>query len=78
MNNDLKEYYRDGMYMLFDKYLHDLESENKKSSIYSIFLNEQKSNYIHNNSMKRIVIDYIAGMTDDFFINEVKSYQKRL
>lgn len=78
MNNDLKKYYRDGIYMLFDKYLHDLESENKKSSIYSIFLNEQKSNYIHNNSMKRIVIDYIAGMTDDFFINEVKSYQKRL
>lgn len=78
MSDDLKEYYRDGMYMLFDKYLRDLESENKKSSIYSIFLNEQKSNYIHNNSMKRIVIDYIAGMTDDFFINEVKSYQKCL
>ena len=78
MNDDLKKYYRDGMYMLFDKYLHDLESDNIESSIYSIFLNEQKSNYIHNNSMKRIVIDYIAGMTDDFFINEVKSYQKRL
>lgn len=78
MNNDLKKYYRDGMYMLFDKYLHDLESENKKSSIYSIFLDVQKSSYIHNNSMKRIVIDYIAGMTDDFFINEVKTYQKCL
>ena len=76
MSDDLKKYYRDGMYMLFDKYLHDLESENKKSSIYSIFLDVQKSSYIHNNSMKRIVIDYIAGMTDDFFINEVKTYQK--
>lgn len=78
MNDDLKKYYRDGMYMLFDKYLHDLESDNIESSIYSIFLDVQKSSYIHNNSMKRIVIDYIAGMTDDFFINEVKSYQKRL
>ena len=61
------------MTYLFDKYLYDLESDNKKSSIYSIFLNEQKSGYIENNSIKRIVIDYIAGMTDDFFINEVKS-----
>ena len=78
MRDDLKEYYRDGMHMLFDKYLHDLESDNIESSIYSIFLDVQKSSYIHNNSMKRIVIDYIAGMTDDFFINEVKSYQKRL
>ena len=78
MTDDLKEYYRDGMHMLFDKYLYDLESDNKKSSIYSIFLNEQKSGYIENNSIKRIVIDYIAGMTDDFFINEVKSYQKCL
>ena len=64
--------------MLFDKYLHDLEIGNEESSIYSIFLNEQKSGYIENNSIKRIVIDYIAGMTDDFFINEVKTYQKRL
>lgn len=78
MTDDLKDYYRDGMHMLFDKYLYDLESDNKKSSIYSIFLNEQKSGYIENNSIKRIVIDYIAGMTDDFFINEVKSYQKCL
>ena len=78
MRDDLKEYYRDGMHMLFDKYLHDLEIGNDESSIYSIFLNEQKSGYIENNSIKRIVIDYIAGMTDDFFINEVKTYQKRL
>ena len=78
MTDDLKEYYRDGMHMLFDKYLHDLEIGNEESSIYSIFLNEQKSGYIENNSIKRIVIDYIAGMTDDFFINEVKTYQKRL
>ena len=78
MRDDLKEYYRDGMHMLFDKYLHDLEIGNEESSIYSIFLNEQKSGYIENNSIKRIVIDYIAGMTDDFFINEVKSYQKCL
>ena len=78
MRDDLKEYYRDGMHMLFDKYLHDLEIGNDESSIYSIFLNEQKSGYIENNSIKRIVIDYIAGMTDDFFINEVETYQKSL
>ena len=37
-----------------------------------MFLNNKSDNYINNNSNKRIVIDFIAGMTDDFFLNEVK------
>ena len=28
--------------------------------------------YINDTSIERIVIDYIAGMTDDFFISEYK------
>ena len=66
------EYYRNGMNMIFNNYLKDLETENKDSLIFRMFLNNKSDNYINNNSNKRIVIDFIAGMTDDFFLNEVK------
>ena len=32
--------------------------------------------YINNNSNERIVIDYIAGMTDDYFIKVYKQLKK--
>ena len=66
------EYYRNGMNMIFNNYLKDLDSNNKNSLIYTMFLNNKNDNYKNNNSNKRIVIDFIAGMTDDFFLNEVK------
>ena len=66
------EYYRNGMNMIFNNYLKDLETKNKDSLIFRMFLNNKSDNYINNNSNKRIVIDFIAGMTDDFFLNEVK------
>lgn len=68
-----KEYYKDGMNKLFSKYLNDLETNNKDSIIYKLFLNNQIEEYKNSNSNKRIVIDFLAGMTDDMFITEVKS-----
>lgn len=59
---------------LFELYLKDLETENKESSIYKWFLNSMNEEYLDNNSKPRIVLDYIAGMTDDFFNNEFKRY----
>lgn len=54
---------------LFDKYLMDLETENKKSSIYLNYINYMNDEY-KKNTNARIVIDYIAGMTDDYFVKE--------
>ena len=67
------EYYRNGMNMIFNNYLKDLDSNNKDSLIFRMFLDNKSNNYINKNSNKRIVIDFIAGMTDDFFLNEVKN-----
>jgi dGTP triphosphohydrolase len=33
------------------------------------------NDYKNNTSNERIVIDYIAGMTDDYFMKEYKKYQ---
>ena len=55
---------------LFDYYLDCLNSNDKKSSIYQVFLKDMNSKYKESTSNERIVIDYIAGMTDEYFINE--------
>lgn len=55
---------------LFDTYLNDLKINNRESSIYKVFLNNMCDEYKENNSCVRIAIDYIAGMTDDYFKRE--------
>lgn len=57
---------------LFEKYLEDLENENRNSEIYKAFLNYMDKKYLENSNC-RIVIDFIAGMTDDYFTLQ---YQK--
>ena len=42
---------------------------------YEIFLNKQSRDYIENTSNERIVIDFISGMTDEFFLNQVTFYK---
>lgn len=67
------KYYKDAFNKLFSKYLHDLEYTKKDSAIYTLFLDNMADEYIKNTDHKRVVIDFIAGMTDDYFIH---SYEK--
>ena len=55
---------------LFDYYLYCLDKKRLSSSIYKVFLNDMNDEYKNNTSNARIVIDFIAGMTDEFFIHE--------
>ncbi|WP_317137826.1 deoxyguanosinetriphosphate triphosphohydrolase family protein [Methanochimaera problematica] len=57
---------------LFSEYLKDLEYENKKSKIYTDFLNNHwntgiNSGYAESSEPPEIVRDFIAGMTDNYF-----------
>ena len=70
------DYYRIGMRRIYDIYLEDVESDNKNSLIYNIFLSKQNDKYINNTNNKRKVIDFIAGMTDDLFLHEIEKYCK--
>lgn len=60
------DYYEKGMNLLFDKYLNDINNKNVDSDIYTVFLNDKSIRYINNTSPKRMVIDYLAGMTDTY------------
>lgn len=64
--NKIKEMFND----IYKSYFTDLETNNINSSICKVFLNEMNEEYKNNTSNERIVIDYISGMTDDFFVNE--------
>ncbi len=58
---------------LFDYYLNSLKNKNLNSSIFKIYLKNMNKKYIQDTKLERIVIDYIAGMTDDYFVSEFKS-----
>ncbi len=73
LNEEEISYYREGMNKIYNKYLNDINNNNKESIIYKIFLNNQNEEYIKNTNSKRKVIDFIAGMTDELFITEIKT-----
>lgn len=53
---------------LFETSLEDLSNKNRSSRIYSNFLEDMSESYIESNSHPEIVRDFIAGMTDRYFI----------
>lgn len=59
---------------LFSKYLNDIKRKNYKSSIFQVFLNQMDNKYLEN-SDERKVIDFIAGMTDEYFQLEYESIE---
>lgn len=53
---------------LFEKNLEYLKTNDTSKDIFKVYLKDMSEDYIQNNSKERIVIDYIAGMTDEFFV----------
>lgn len=71
-SNEEKEKFEEMFNKLFEYYLNALTQENKNNSIYFEFLNHMNQEYITTTTPARKVIDYIAGMTDNYFIAEYK------
>lgn len=55
---------------LFECNLYYLKNNDRSKDIFTVYLKYMNQQYIDNNSNERIVIDYIAGMTDEFFKSE--------
>jgi len=56
--------------MLFETYLEDIETENRSSVIFSGFLENMSESYMNNYQKEEIVRDFIAGMTDQYFLRQ--------
>lgn len=72
LTDEEKEYYRQGMNILFKDYLDAIKDNNTDNIIFKLFLNNQSNKYLNDTNSKRKVIDFIAGMTDDMFMSELK------
>ena len=70
MTKEEKEQLAHKFEVLFVTYLKDLETNNQSSPIINSYLKNMIPEYRNNNTNTRIVIDYIAGMTDDYFLKE--------
>ena len=64
-------YYKESIYKLYYYLLDDLNKNKENSKIYKTFLYDMDKKYINNTDNKKIVIDYIAGMTDDYFMSQL-------
>ena len=76
MSKDELEYYKNGMNIIYQVYKDALKNKDLDNEIFAIFLNGQDKLYLDNTSDERKIIDFIAGMTDDFFIGQIQKYQK--
>ena len=54
--------------ILFERFLDDIEKENRTSVIFTSFLEDMSQDYIANHNRAEIVRDFIAGMTDQYFL----------
>ena len=55
--------------LLFEKYFRDLEGGNEASDVFGEFLEGMSQEYIAETSRPEVVRDFIAGMTDDYFLS---------
>lgn len=56
--------------LLFDRYLEDIEKENRASVIFKSFLEGMSGTYVQTYQKEEIVRDFIAGMTDKYFLRQ--------
>ncbi len=57
---------------MFQTFVHDIETEKRDSLIFIEFLNRMDDSYKATHSAAAIAKDFIAGMTDEFFLNQAK------
>ncbi|VEN72745.1 Phosphohydrolase [Candidatus Desulfarcum epimagneticum] len=61
---------RDLYEILFDRILEDIEKRDRSAPVYSEFLDGLSANYIDAHRPEEIVRDFIAGMTDRYFLKQ--------
>lgn len=55
---------------LFELYLQDFVSENRESDLFTGFLDGMSPEYLDHHKPAEVVRDFIAGMTDEFFMRQ--------
>ena len=61
---------------LFEACLYHVKNDIKDADIYKVYLDYMCDDYMNNTSDEQKVVDYIAGMTDDYLISQYHKYGK--
>lgn len=56
--------------IIFERFIADIEKENRSSVIFTGFLEDMSEDYVENHKSAEIVRDFIAGMTDQYFLRQ--------
>ena len=73
MNPNIKQHLtaiRSLFELLFEKYLKDMHADNRSSVIFTRFLKNMSAAYLDKHTNEEIVRDFIAGMTDQYFLRQ--------
>lgn len=70
---EMLEFYNKVFNTVFDECLKAIRNNDITKKIFTVFLNGMSEQYINETSMERKVIDYIAGMTDDYILREYEN-----
>lgn len=70
--------YKEMFESLFKFYLQELETNQIISDINKHFLSDMSDEYLNSTTNDRKVIDYIAGMTDDYFKRQYEKYISKI
>jgi len=60
---------------LYSVYSRALEIDDKENDIFRLYLKDMSDTYVQNNTNSQIIIDYIAGMTDNFLQRQYEKYK---
>ncbi len=70
------ENYKKMFNKLCDYYLNAVNNNLTDCDIYKVYLDDMNSKYNENTSSARKVIDFVSGMTDDYFLSQYSKYCK--
>lgn len=56
--------------LLFERYLGDLEADNRASVLFTHFLKDMAPDYLERHTPPEVVRDFISGMTDNYFLRQ--------
>ncbi|MDP2644599.1 MAG: HD domain-containing protein [Desulfobacterales bacterium] len=56
--------------MLFERYVGDIDRQNRSSVIFTHFLKDMTENYVAGFTKEEIVRDFLSGMTDQYFLRQ--------
>ncbi len=71
-----REKYKEMFVFLFNTYIKQLNEKKKEEKIFTVFLNYKCDEYTKETTPARKAIDYIAGMTDAYFLSEYNRLKK--